>query len=260
MWRALDGTWHAILHADFDRSCNGAAGVHAYSPDGVDWRASEHNAFGNVVALAEAAPLTQYYSAARQSHYLSHGCAGCPRSTYVPLRVEGFGATEPCAPSLGCVQLDTLFNADTRSNLVVPRGWGPLPAGYAPFGAVPPLFALPLSYGGAASTAVLELWSGRAAAGGPLDFVTLANATSRAEALAAGYVKVAELARVLTAAEDAANPGLWSSWALCQRERPHLILQGGVPTHLTSGVNACERDRTFTYVQPIAQQAEGGGA
>ena len=57
-WRSRDGTYHALLHADFDGCCGGAAGVHAWSADGVSWSISPRNAYNNSVELVGGGTLS----------------------------------------------------------------------------------------------------------------------------------------------------------------------------------------------------------
>jgi len=57
LWRA-NGTWHVLAHADADGDQGGAAGIHAFSRDGRDWRLSPGNAFGADIALANGTVAT----------------------------------------------------------------------------------------------------------------------------------------------------------------------------------------------------------
>ena len=172
---------------------------------GITARAGATSTVSYLPSALGVQPLTQYYSAGRGLHYLAYDCYGCPAHTdYAPLRAEGFALQDACPPTLPCTTLVILYNSGTGSNAVVPSGFPP-PPGYALWGN-PAGWALPLNYSGAAPTAVLELWSGRARAGGPLDYFTLATNASRAEALAANYTKVGDLARVMLQQGNPANP------------------------------------------------------
>lgn len=150
-------------------------------------------------------PLTQYYSADRQSHYLSAGCQGCPTGAYAPVRVEGYAFPAACPPTTpACVELVTYFNKATGANLVVPAGWGPIPPGFAPWGGNV-AYALAGNYSGPLNTSALELWVGHAGGvGAPADYFSLASAASRAEAVAKNYTLAAQLGRLLA---DAAHWG-----------------------------------------------------
>ena len=138
----------------------------------------------------QGAPLTTYYSAITQSHYLSNGCQGCSGGEdYQPLRTEGFAFLSPCSAQLGCIELVTYYSRASGVNLVVPAGWGPIPGDFTPWsGNV--AYALPLNYSGPAGTVPLELWKGVAVVGGPQDYWTLSSNASRAEAIAKGYTQV----------------------------------------------------------------------
>lgn len=144
-----------------------------------------------------ATALTQWFSAGRGDHFLDFQCNLCPAGpdAYVALRVEAYGAAVPFG---GSVELALFYNGATQSNLIALSDFAP-PPGYA---YVRPLaYALPLNYSGGDETAVLELWTGKDTPNGapPLshvDFFTLATAASRAEAVAANYTKVADVARV----------------------------------------------------------------
>jgi len=152
-------------------------------------------------------PLTQYFSSSRKLHYLAYDCYGCPpHGVYSPLRVEGFALQDAPPPSLATTTLVILYNANTGSNAVVPQDF-PVPTGYALWGA-PAGWALPLNYSGSAPTVVLELWTGHAttAPGAPMDYFSLASNASRAEALSAGYTKVADLARLMLQQNNSNNP------------------------------------------------------
>ena len=144
--------------------------------------------------------LTSYYSANTLSHYLSAGCQGCSsQEEYAPIRTEGHAFASPCQdPTLGCIPLVTYYSKTGGNNLVVPAGWGPIPNGFQPWsGNV--AYVLPLNYSGTAPTVVLELWSGQAAPGGPVDYWSLGSLESRAEAIAKNYTQMGGgLARLLT--------------------------------------------------------------
>jgi len=64
MWRqtSANGTvsWHAIFHSDVENKCDGAAGGHAWSEDGVRWTFSESNAYCNVVEFTNGTSMTLY--------------------------------------------------------------------------------------------------------------------------------------------------------------------------------------------------------
>ena len=166
-----------------------------------------------------SAAATSFFSPAR-GHYLSHGCAGCGGGEgWAPVRDEGFASLAPCATAaaLGCVQMLTYYSASTGANLVVPEGFAPIPGGFSQW-AGNPLFALPLNYSGGAPTAVLELWSGTPPGMAPaVDYWSLATAASRAEAVARGYSKVADLARLLVAPAPDPTTAVGVSLASLQR-------------------------------------------
>ena len=114
-----------------------------------------------------AAPLTQFYAAARGDHFLDFACEACPDGMYAALRVEGYASPTPCAgslrgpflrpmtlgcagaapspapsPAAGCTELALFWNPTNLSNLVAAADFPP-PPGY---GYVRPLaYALPLS-------------------------------------------------------------------------------------------------------------------
>jgi hypothetical protein len=145
-------------------------------------------------------PLTQYYSADRQSHYLSDNCQGCGAGVYAPVRLEGYAYPAPCPPTApACVELVTYFNKATGANLVVPAGWGPIPGGFSLWGGNT-AYALEANYSGPLNSSALELWVGSAEAGAPTDYFSLASDESRAEAAAKNYTLVAQLARLLSGA------------------------------------------------------------
>eukprot|EP00041_Stephanoeca_diplocostata_P018731 m.395498 g.395498 ORF g.395498 m.395498 type:complete len:415 (+) comp21102_c0_seq5:197-1441(+) len=52
------GSFHALFHSDVEGTCQGAAGGHAYSNDGVTWHFSPWNAFGNVVRMQNGTDIT----------------------------------------------------------------------------------------------------------------------------------------------------------------------------------------------------------
>ena len=56
LWKGSRG-WHALIHADVERTQGGAAGVHAWSVDGEHWALSPTNAFGSVAAMVQQRPL-----------------------------------------------------------------------------------------------------------------------------------------------------------------------------------------------------------
>jgi len=139
--------------------------------------------------------ITQFYSASRGDHFLDFQCEECG-GLYQEVRVEGFASEEAC---LSCVQLDLWWNPSSSGNLIIPFEMPPPIPGYT---RVRPLgWVLPSNYSGPAETQPLELWQGKstpvnATPGSHVDFWTLANPASRAEAEAAGYVKLATLGRV----------------------------------------------------------------
>ena len=47
-----------------------------------------------------AAPLTQFYAAARGDHFLDFACEACPDGMYAALRIEGYASPTPCAGAL----------------------------------------------------------------------------------------------------------------------------------------------------------------
>ena len=166
---------------------------------GIRARAGPGVAVSYLPTPTGAAALAQFYSPVRGDHFLDFVCILCPPD-YVSLRTEGYASTSPCA---GCVELGLYWNVANLSNLVMASaGYSP-PPGYAYVR--PVAWALPLNYSGPAATAVLELWHGMdTPQGAPPrshgDYFSLATSASRAEATAAGYVKVADAARVLLAA------------------------------------------------------------
>lgn len=146
--------------------------------------------------------LSTFYSAQTRSSYLSHGAGGCQGCSsgegYAPIRVEGFAYSSPCSAALNCSQLVTYFSKARGINLVVPLGFGPIPADFSPW-AGNAAWVLPLGGSGGAASATLELWQL-----GETDFWSLAADASRAEARARNYTLVAPLGLLLV---DPASPG-----------------------------------------------------
>lgn len=166
---------------------------------------------------AATTPATSFFTPAR-GHYLSHNCAGCgPGEGWAPVRDEGYALLASCGGGASCVPMATYYSASTGANLVVPAGYAPIPDGFAPW-AGNPLFVLPLNYSGGAPTAVLELWAGSPPGMAPaVDYWSLASNASRAEAVARGYSKVADLARLFTA--PAVDPGVPVGVSLASLQR-----------------------------------------
>ena len=58
---ANPGSYHAIFHSDVEKSCGGAAGGHGWSSDeGVTWKFSPRNAYGNNVTLVNGTTMTMH--------------------------------------------------------------------------------------------------------------------------------------------------------------------------------------------------------
>jgi beta-glucosidase len=190
--------------ADADPYCCGA-GSGGLSPPyvvtplaGITARAGAGIAVTYFPTPVAAAPLTQWYSAGRGDHFLDFQCTACPSpgpDAYTALRVEAYASATACG---GCLELGLWWNVANLSNLIAPMGY-PAPPGYAY--QRPLAWALPLNYSGEGETAVLELWRGYDTPTGQpprshLDYFTLATNASRAEAVAAGYTKLADIGRV----------------------------------------------------------------
>ena len=78
LWRNGRGEYHALLHADVEKSEEGAAGVHAWSADGVRWSLSRTNAFGRTIELRSPADPPQLQLARRERPKLLLDADGLP--------------------------------------------------------------------------------------------------------------------------------------------------------------------------------------